>query len=186
MIRVESLSWGHEGLIRYNDGSLKNGWIDYEPNSAGGVSIRYSVRNYGTKPVRKAMVTFAPYNGVGEPVRCTTRDRCMVSNSMTSGPYIPNKINGPYILENMWYNWSIKRVSVEKINVEYTDGTTEECEGNYQPKQDEAAAAKSVDNKNLLTSWLIIIGVIAGLLIVGYFILDGLGILDLLGKLGRK
>ncbi|MCR5478636.1 MAG: hypothetical protein K6F27_02100 [Ruminococcus sp.] len=186
MIRVENLSYGHEGLIRYNDGSLKNGWIDYEANSAGGVSIRYSVRNYGSKPVRKAMVTFAPYNGVGEPVRCTAQHRCMVSNEMTSGPYVPNKIYGPYISENMWYNWSIKRVSVEKISVEYTDGTTEECEGNYQPKQDEAAAAKSEDNKTFFGSLFILLLGIAGLLIMGYFILDGLGILDLFGKMGRK
>lgn len=186
MIRIENLSWGHEGLVKTSDGSLTHSWISCEPNSAGGVSLKYTVRNYGEKPVRKAVATFAPYNGAREPVRCTVQERCMVGVSMTSGPYMPYKPNGPYISENLWYNWSIKSVSVEKISVEYTDGTTEECEGNYQPKEDEAAAARSTDNKSCLANGFVLLLGIAGLILVGYLILNGLGILDLFGSLGKK
>ena len=140
MIRVTSFDWGHEGLYKNSEGRLVNGWISNKANSAGGVSVEFSVGNYGTKSVRSLAIFFAPYNGANEPVRCETTNKCIKgvsSHDRLEGNTMKNNV----LFENAWYNNSIRSVSIDHIDVTYTDGTTETCKGNYVPTKDEESAA---------------------------------------------
>lgn len=141
MIKVISYDWGHEGLVNSSyDGSLVNGWISHQANSAGGVSVKFSVENFGTKTVRSYSIYFTPYNGAYEPVRCTVTNLCTkgVSGHDSLGP---NGIGSNKLFENAWYNHSIRSVSIDHIDVTYTDGTTESCKGNYVPTKEEESAS---------------------------------------------
>jgi hypothetical protein len=144
MIKVTSYDWGHEGLVNsIYDGSLVNGWISKKANSAGGVSVKFDVENYGTKPVQSYFIYFTPYNGAHEPVRCTVTNLCTkgVSCHDRLGP---NGVRNNKLLENAWYNHSIRSVSIDRIDVTYTDGTKETCNGNYVPtKEEDSSSLKS-------------------------------------------
>ena len=54
---------GARGLVRDDNGNQVDGWVRNQADSAGGVSVKYSVRNYGEKPVRKYSVYYYPADG---------------------------------------------------------------------------------------------------------------------------
>jgi hypothetical protein len=166
MIKVTSYDWGHEGLITNSDGHLVNGWVSGKANSAGGVSVKFGVVNYGYKAVKSFSVYFTPYNGANEPVRCTTTNTCtkgVSSHDMLS----PTSGKGNLIFENAWYNNSIRKVSIEHIDVTYSDGTTETCQGNYIPSSTEEKSWNKERYRGCLPC-AIMFGVIF-IVILGYF-----------------
>ena len=167
MIKVISYDWGHEGLVRDSSGSLVDGWISNKANSAGGVSVKFTVRNYGTKPVKKFTVWFTPYNGAFERVKCTA---CNVDTRGVNcaDPIGVNAQHGG-LFENAWYNHSIRSVMIDRIEVTYADGTKQSCTGNYTPTPEEEASADQVDTQGCIFAGLALL--IGGGLLFGLWAL---------------
>ena len=165
MIRVESLSWGYQDVI--NKGL--SGWHPNQANSAGGVSVKALVVNYGKKAVKKYTVYFVAYDGANEIVECETTRKSIqgVKSADRVSPSCPQSI----LAENLWYSHAIRRVEVSRIDVVYTDGTTESCKGNYVLNAEEQKEADRW-NKNAKKGCLIwfIITVIICLVILAFFI----------------
>lgn len=126
MIRVEKFDFGHYGYFAGYDG-----WHSHIANNVGGVSVKYTVKNYGEKIVKKYTIYFKAYNGADEIVDCTVRGQSIVSVSDADGvmPYDDFGYDG--LLENAWYNASIRYIEIDHIDVVYDDNTTESCVGNY-------------------------------------------------------
>lgn len=146
MIRVETYEWGHEGLVRDSEGRLVDGWVANQADDSGGVSVKFKVHNYGDKPVRKYSLYFSPSNGAFETVCCTVRNQSVrgVNSADQVNPYCSDE----GLFKNAWYNHSIRHVSLEKIEVQYTDFSTQVCEGNYEPSEEEKAHQNEIDTKN--------------------------------------
>ena len=93
-------------------------------NYAGGVSLKFSLTNNSLKTIKYVYSYITPYNRVNDPVACL-----ITGESQKACQYIGPLANGQYtgecIYDNVWYNATITRVRVDKIVVEYTDGTHE-------------------------------------------------------------
>lgn len=142
MIRVEKYDFGHYG---YSNG--QNVWQSHKADSAGGVSVKYTVKNYGRKPVKKYAIYFKAYNGADEIVNCTVRRESIVgvSDADRVEPYAFR--DG--LLKNAWYNNSIRHISIDHIDVVYTDDTTESCVGNHILTAEEKADLEAQHQKDL-------------------------------------
>ena len=114
-LHIWNLSAGHY--------DYQNCW-QYSPNSAGGVSVKFSFKNNTEKTIKYASFVFIPYNAVGDAVTCRISGKSMDGVRFT-GPLAPGGINKSSYWENAWYNNTITRVSVLHVIVEYMDGTAE-------------------------------------------------------------
>lgn len=167
MIRLIDYDWGHAGLVEGDDlwtgqSTLYDGWVSHQANSAGGVSVKFSVKNYGTKNVKKFRVYFSAYNGAGEKVSCTVRresTRVVASTDMVRA----GETKDSFVWNNTWYNNSIRSIKIDRIEVTYTDGTTESCNGNYMPTSTDQETAKKSDLTNLKIALLELVIGIGGL-----------------------
>ncbi len=112
---------GHEGYQNGTQG-FWNG-----PNSAGGVSVVWSFKNNTDKTIKYASFWFTPYNAVGDPVSCSIR-RVSLDGVKFTGPLAPGGIHNGALWENAWYDYSITRVELSHVYVEYMDGTEERIE----------------------------------------------------------
>ena len=107
-------------------GRYADEWRSY-PNSVGGVSVRAAVKNVGTKTIKYYYLFVLPYNAVNDVVYCpvTKESRRILKGT---GPLSPDSTDvGTW--EDMWYNPTIQRVEVEKVQIEYMDGTSETIPG---------------------------------------------------------
>ncbi len=143
MIRVEC-TWGYQDAIDTD----RSGWHIFQANSAGGVSVKGIVTNYGEKAVKKYSVYFVACNGADEIVECEASGKKVVE--VSSADCILPSSTQKLFFENVWYNRSIRRVEVFHIDVVYTDGTTESCDGNYVPTQEEQQAERE-NSKRILS-----------------------------------
>ncbi len=96
-----------------------------KPNSAGGVDVFIGYKNMSDKIIKYAVFTITPYNSVGDKTYCDIRREATVRlNDM--GPYKKGEgLAGNYnwYWENTWYNWEISKIELDKIEIEYMDGT---------------------------------------------------------------
>ena len=109
---------GHQG---YQNGV--DGW-HAGPNSAGGISVKWSFKNNTDKTIKYASFWLTPYNAVNDVVSCDIR-RKSTDGVKYTGPLAPGGIHQGALWENAWYNSTIKTVRMDKVYVEYMDGTTE-------------------------------------------------------------
>lgn len=89
------------------------------PNSVGGVDLNI----YFYDPMRTIKyITFwvTPINAVGDPVQCEVKGESQVKAQHT-GPTETNTYSFA-LFENLWYNKTIKTVSIDKIEVEFMSG----------------------------------------------------------------
>ena len=86
-LNVWNVSWGHEG---YSNGV--SGWQAYRPNSAGGVSVKWSFKNNTEKTIKYASFWFEPRNAVNDAVRCTVKGKSLDGVKYT-GPLSPGGIS---------------------------------------------------------------------------------------------
>lgn len=96
-----------------------------KPNSAGGVDLFIGYKNMSDKVIKYATFTIVPYNKVGDRARCDIRGYAEF-NAQDEGPH--NKGEGlignyNWYWENAWYCWTIDRLELTKIDIEYMDGT---------------------------------------------------------------
>lgn len=120
---MRKVSPGHE---TYQSGSTNKVWVE-RPNSAGGVSVRFSYRNDSTKNIKYVTFTVVPYNAVKDVQRCTTRRQSEMRLQVTGPINAGNP--GSCTFENVWYNSTICTVELTKIELEYMDGSTETLAG---------------------------------------------------------
>ena len=100
-----------------------NQWY-FCPNSVGGNTVRYAIKNTSTKTIKYYILSFVPYNAVGDPVSCNVKHRSIAQVKGT-GPIAPNCIGNEGCFENAWYSTSINKVKLVKAEIEYMDGTKE-------------------------------------------------------------
>lgn len=142
MIRVESFLWGSRDF----DSQNILGWNINQPNSAGGVSVRGTVANYGQKAVKKYSVYFRAYNGADEVVECTASGKSIMG--VSSADRVESGGSQEFFAENLWYNYSIRRVEIDHIDVVYADNTTESCRGNHILTPEEQKIQQEVIKKS--------------------------------------
>lgn len=142
MIRVESFSWGNQGISSQSYAD----WHAYQANSAGGVSVRGIVKNHGQKAVKKYTIYFRAYNGANEMVECEASGKCIVG--VCSADSVDPLCIQEFFLDNAWYNRSIRRVQIDHIDVVYADDTTESCIGNYILNSEEQKAQQECKKKS--------------------------------------
>ena len=161
MLKVIKYDWGY--YYNYDH----TGWISKMANSVGGVSIKYDVKNYdGTKDIKKYRIYFDAYNGADEIVSCKASG--ITQACVASADRLPvGKVERANLLENAWYNNSIRDVKINRIEVEYVDGTTESCEGNY--RSDGTEQSSDVTVGGLIGGYIIIIIIIAAIFIAFNF-----------------
>lgn len=98
-------------------------WIS-KPNSAGGVSLKCTIKNTLDKPIKYVMMSFIPYNAVDDAVSCTITRKSKVSVKVT-GPIAPNE-EKRVLFEDLWYNNTITKASLlVDVQVIYMDNTSE-------------------------------------------------------------
>lgn len=96
-----------------------------KPNSAGGVDFNIIWQNKSEKTIKYAYFMVVPYNGVGDIVKCTIKGESYFKGQVT-GPIEKEKWSGyNSAWTNAWYNNTIRKIMITKIEIEYIDGTSE-------------------------------------------------------------
>lgn len=96
------------------------------PNSAGGVSARYSLRNISAKPIKYITLSLIPYNAVGDIVKSSIGGKTLVLAEFT-GPLATMEFTYP-TWNNLWYNQTLRCVQLEGIEIIYMDGEIKKIE----------------------------------------------------------
>lgn len=101
------------------------------PNSAGGVDLFIGYRNMSDKVIKYATFVITPYNRVGDIATCEIRGSSTF-RARDEGPHKKREgLAGNYswYWENAWYNWTISKLELTEIEIEYMDGTTVSLSG---------------------------------------------------------
>lgn len=119
-VSVGTREWNgrHESIIH-------KGWYE-GANDEGGVGVALKIYNASGKTIKYIWFGFVPYNRVGDEEAC----------SKTGVTGVKSKFTGPVNAQQeqeiqsgiLWYNFSISNVKVEKIIIQYMDGTEETLE----------------------------------------------------------
>ncbi|MCD7812330.1 MAG: hypothetical protein LUG91_10920 [Ruminococcus sp.] len=122
-INITNFKWGE-----YH--SYNGTWALCKCNSAGGVDIGFDVQNSpsSTKTIKYITIYFTPYNAVGDVVGCTARNQSTIGLTIT-GPISPGKSENGCLGDNMWWNYSIRSISISHAVVQYMDGSEEKLTG---------------------------------------------------------
>lgn len=102
-----------------------------KPNSAGGVDLFIGYKNMSDKVIKYATFVVTPYNKVGDVATCEIRGNSTF-RAMDEGPHKKGEgIAGNYnwYWENAWYSWSISKLELSEIIIEYMDGTSVRLHG---------------------------------------------------------
>lgn len=96
-----------------------------KPNSAGGVDLFVAFENNSDKVIKYITFKVTPYNAVGDPVNCEIR-RKSTFGAKSTGPYAKGEgLKGDdRYWENAWYSYQIETLQLDKIEIEYMDGTS--------------------------------------------------------------
>lgn len=100
-----------------------------KPNSAGGVDLYIKGQNKSKKEIKYIYFDVVAYNAVKDKVSCEIRGTTGFRGRET-GPIKSGKWFGTNTYwECAWYNSTIKSVTIEKIEIDYMDGTSIELTG---------------------------------------------------------
>ena len=123
-ISVGSIEVGHYARA-FNGGKY---WANGQPDSAGGIDVRFFMRNNTEKTIKYMFFHLTPYNRVNDAVSSSIGHQNSQSLKFT-GPFEPTREREAYC-KNCWYNNSIVSAKLDSVEIEYMDGTTEKLEGN--------------------------------------------------------
>lgn len=156
MIRV-TYKCGHEDIRDILGGFVPG------PDYAGGVSVKFSIKNLSEKTIKYYTLTFVPYNAVGDVVTCSISNVSEHSVKGT-GPVGKNCTQNNKILRTAWYNPSITKVVLVSAEIEYTDGTKETIDGKEikpinAPASEDSATAFLIILSILIPLFGIILGI---------------------------
>jgi outer membrane murein-binding lipoprotein Lpp len=94
-----------------------------KPNSAGGVDFYVIWKNNSDQVIKYIVFEVQPYNAVGDVVSSEIGNRSTYRGQST-GPFKKGQGNdGNSYWENAWYNNTIKTVKLNRVEIEYMDGT---------------------------------------------------------------
>ena len=121
-----------KGIIRVN------AVYPYDMDYYGGTDLIVNFVNNSDKIIKYITFYCQPFNAVGDPVSCEIQYESALSMSHLSegafestGPYAKGEgIQGTrYRWAKAWYNSTIKTVKLNKVKIEYMDGSEELIEG---------------------------------------------------------
>lgn len=92
------------------------------PNSVGGVDVDVTFRNISQRTLKYVHISADPINAVGDVVESSIGNKTTAHLKVT-GPVGAGK-ESRAVFNTVWYNQTIRRVQVNAIEVEFTDGTT--------------------------------------------------------------
>lgn len=104
-----------------------------KPNSAGGVSLYIGFKNMSMKTIKYATFSVTPYDRVGEIVFDEIKGQDCTVYARAEGPYKKGQgmsASGGTYWDCAWYSWSINKLKLDEIEIEYMDGSTETIAGN--------------------------------------------------------
>lgn len=102
--------------------------IGFYTNSAGGIKVYWQGRNNTGKTINYYTIYYSLYNPVKDPVYCDIKGTSTVS-SKTVGPVPPGKNLLDYSI--IAYSNICEYIRLDKIYLEYSDGTTEWIDYGY-------------------------------------------------------
>ena len=91
------------------------------PNSVGGVNVEAMFKNQSDKAIKYLRITVTPYNAVMDPVSCQITGKS-TARLQDVGPWVSGGVDYG-LWETVWYNSTIKYISLDSIEIEYMDGT---------------------------------------------------------------
>lgn len=98
-----------------------NSYYTTAPNSADGVSFYIDWYSTDEKEIKYIYFTVTPYNRVNDKQYCEIRDHSIFNGSVT-GPFYYGSADYSY-WDCAWYNSDIDHIELDKITIEYMDGT---------------------------------------------------------------
>lgn len=108
--------------------SSVDGWCLNRPDSGGYVSVRASIKNLSEKTIKYCSLFFTPYNAVGDSVCSIYGNESEVCLKLT-GPLSANEIAKNVIWEAVWHNPTITKIVLNKVDIDYMDGSSETIRG---------------------------------------------------------
>lgn len=123
-----------EVIVKFCTSGYYDGVEWKNSNCVGGVSVKYNLYNNSNKTIKYIWMEVMPENAVGDVVSCSATGACARTITIT-GPIAQHttsaKGNGyQYIPTVMWYNASISKIQINKLTIEYMDGTKLQIPGN--------------------------------------------------------
>lgn len=152
------------------------GWVRGvdQTDSLTPVSSRFTFTNKTGKEIKYITFGIRPYNGVGDPVKCTLNGFSLYECKCT-GPFAAN---GKYTqeLEHAWYNTSIVSVKIENVEIIYMDNSTETLDAKQIKCLPKEAVLSDNDSrivrKTSGQALMVISGVLDIICIIGVFTMD--------------
>lgn len=94
------------------------------PDSAGGVNVRFTYYPLAgsSNPIKYLRLTVTPYNAVGDIVSSTVSGKAQ-AELLVTGPLHGHERSVRASFSGVWYNHSIDRIYLNKLEVEMMDGT---------------------------------------------------------------
>ncbi|MFK2228929.1 hypothetical protein ACIXKX_18505 [Bacteroides fragilis] len=117
------------------------------PNSAGGTSLFFRLKNISPKTIKYISVTGYPINAVKDKCYCSI-GRYSQTTRKGVGPIEEGEVAG-YTWENTWYNHTIDKFIPVSINIQYMNGSFINITGDKLKKIMEAPLLDKVYNKLL-------------------------------------
>lgn len=116
---------------------IYNIWI-WDIDSVGGVDVAIGWENMSDKTIKYIYFTVKPINAVNDTVNCRiTKDSKIILQE--TGPFEKNACTYYYepitrteigsVWSNVWYNGTVHHINLEKVKIEYMDGTTTTISG---------------------------------------------------------
>ena len=120
VLEISHIGLGSVIQIIDKDGHPHKKW-NYEANEQGGIGLHFTYFNASSKTIKYITFVFVPYNRVGD----------VSGESATArfeGPIHPHSTEEIHTMP-LWYNRSVLKVKVEKVTIQYMDGSEEALEG---------------------------------------------------------
>lgn len=97
--------------------------VTFSTNSAGGVDVKINFTNNSEKEIKYVTFTVSPYNSVGDEVldhsKYDATSRLQVTGPIASGASYGSGREWSLV----WYNGTTSYIKVDKIQIEYMDGS---------------------------------------------------------------
>lgn len=98
--------------------------ISFEMDYLGGTDVHIDFVNKSDKTIKYIKFYCTPYNAVGDSVSCTLSNKSEALLKGT-GPYEKGQSNSDNFWMKVWYNTTISKIDLTRIEIEYTDRTKE-------------------------------------------------------------
>ena len=93
-----------------------------EDDEHGIVAVEGSFKNQSGKTIKDVRFTLRPYDKYGNQVYCREKHWSAVTLE-EEGPWVPGGVSYQY-WPKVWYSFSIAEIALEKIEIDFLDGTS--------------------------------------------------------------